>query len=167
MRRVRNRAVFALAAVLCAGVTSLVLSAQQSPTSYVRFQRGSTIAFGIKDGDSVRELQGDLFASPKPTGKTYKLSEVKLLTPLDWKKVNKIVGVGNNSALPGKNKPVAHPTLFAKLPQYLIGDGSEVPVFPESIGGLIYEAELVVVIGKNARYVSVADAPKFIFGVAI
>lgn len=156
-----------LLVVLFAGVISIAPSAQQGATHYVRYQRGNTVSFGIKEGEIVRELSGDLFANPKPTGKTYKLAEVKLLAPLDWKKVTKIIGVGNNSALPGKNKPVAHPTLFAKLPQYLIGDGSEVPVFPESVGGLIYEAELVVVIGRNARYVSVTDAPKYIFGVAI
>ncbi len=83
-----RRSIVMLAVVLLAGVASIVLSAQQGPTHYVRFQRGSTIGLGIKDGDTVRELSGDLFANPKPTGKTYKLAEVKLLTPLDWKKVN-------------------------------------------------------------------------------
>ena len=115
----------------------------------------------------VRELMGDLFANPQPTGKTYRVSEVELLTPLDWKQVTKIIGVGINSASPGEGEPVPHPVLFAKLPQYLISDGSEIPLFPEAEGGLIYEAELVLVIGKNTRYVSVADAPKHIFGVTI
>jgi 2-keto-4-pentenoate hydratase/2-oxohepta-3-ene-1,7-dioic acid hydratase in catechol pathway len=165
--KTHSRAVSILAALLFAGVASTVLLAQQGPTQYVRYQRGSTISFGIKDGDVVRELRGDLFADPKPSGKTYKLAEVKLLTPLDWKRVTKIIGVGVNSAEPGKNKPVAHPILFAKLPQYLVSDGSEVPVFPESVGGLVYEAELVVVIGKNTRYASVEQARKNIFGFAI
>ena len=158
-----------LATVLVTAALSIVLSAQQpaGPTHYVRFLQGSTISFGIKDGDVVRELMGDLFANPQPTGKTYKLSEVTLLTPLDWKNVTKIIGVGANSASPGQATPVAHPILFAKLPQYLISDGSEIPLFPETEGGLIYEAEMVLVIGKNTRYVSVADAPEHIFGVTI
>jgi 2-keto-4-pentenoate hydratase/2-oxohepta-3-ene-1,7-dioic acid hydratase in catechol pathway len=156
-----------LTLIACAAVMAAVPSAQQGPTHYVRFQRGSTIAFGIKESDSVRELKGDLFHDPKPTGKTYKLSEVKLLVPLDWEKVHKIIGIGANTGPTAQNKPLAHPILFAKLPQYMVTDGGEVPLFPESLGGLIFEGEMVLVIGKNARYVSVADAPKYIFGVTV
>ena len=156
-----------LAVFLIAGTVSLDLAAQQGQTTYVRYERGSTISFGIKEGDTVRELQGDLFADPQPTGQTYNVSEVKMLIPLDPKKVGKILTVLSNSAAPGEAKPSKHPALFTKFPEHLVGDGSEVPLFPETIGGMIYEAELVVVIGKKARYVSVADAPQYIFGVAI
>ena len=156
-----------LAVLVLTGTVSIDVSAQQGPTTYVRYQRGETISFGIKEGDTVRELQGDLFANPTPTGMTYKISEVKMLMPLDPKKVGKILGIAGNSAAPGEAKPRKHPALFTKFPEHLVGDGSEVPLFPETLGGVIYEAELVVVIGKKARYVSVADAPKYIFGVAI
>ena len=156
-----------LAVLLLAGTVAIDLSAQQGPTHYVRYQRGNAISFGIKEGDTVRELRGDIFEDPKPTGKTYKVSEVKMLTPLDPKKVGKVIGIAGNSAAPGKAKPQKHPGLFAKFPEQIVGDGSEVPLFPETIGGMIYEAELVVVVGKKARFVSVEDAPKYIFGVTI
>lgn len=167
MRKTRRYVHVVLASLLLAGTVSIDLSAQSGPTSYVRYQRGSTTSYGIKEGDSVRELRGDLFANPQPTGKSYKLSDVKLLIPLDPKRVGKIIGIAGNSAAPGKAQPQRHPALFSKFPEHLVGDGSEVPLFPETVGGMIYEAELVVVIGKKARYVSVADAPKYIFGVAI
>ena len=167
MRKISMYVRVMLAVLLMAGTVSLDLAAQEGPTTYVRYERGSTISFGIKEGDTVRELQGDLFANPQPTGQTYKVSEVKMLIPLDPKKVGKIIGIAGNSAAPGKAEPRKHPALFTKFPEHLVGDGSEVPLFPETIGGMIYEAELVVVIGKKARYVSVADAPKYIFGVAI
>ncbi len=156
-----------LAALVLTGAMVSEAAAQQRPTTYVRYQQGATISFGIKDGDTVRELQGDLFANPRPTGKTHKLADVKLLTPFDWKNVTKIIGVGANSSAPGKTKPVAYPILFTKFPENMVTDGSEVPVFPESVGGLIYEAELVIVLGKKARYVSVEEAANHIFGVTV
>src|SRR5262245_30988786 len=96
-------------------------------THYVRFQRGSTIAFGIREGETIKELRGDLFESPKPTGKTYKLSDVKLLVPLDWHKVTKILGVGVNSGFlkDAPLKAVPHPYIFSKYPQGLVTDGGE------------------------------------------
>ena len=167
MRKTSMYVRLVLAVLLLAGTVPLDLAAQEGPTTYIRYLHGSTISFGIKDGDTVRELRGDLFANPQPTGQTYNLSDVKLLAPLDWRNVTKVIGVGNNSAAPGETKPVAHPTLFAKYSEHIVSDGSEVPVFPESVGGLIYEAELVVVVGKTARYVSVEDAPEYIFGATV
>jgi 2-keto-4-pentenoate hydratase/2-oxohepta-3-ene-1,7-dioic acid hydratase in catechol pathway len=156
-----------LVALLLAGTVGLELAAQQGPIHYIRYQRGSTISYGIKDGETVKELKGDIFTNPQPTGKTYKLADVTPLIPLDPKRVGKIIGIAGNSAAPGKAKPNKHPALFLKLPEQLVGDGSEVPLMPETVGGVIYEAELVVVIGKKARFVSVEDAPKYIFGVAM
>ena len=156
-----------VAVLLLAGTVSLDLAAQEGPTIYVRYLQGSTTSFGIKDGNTVRELRGDLFANPQLTGRTHDLSDVQLLAPLDWRNVTKVIGVGANSSAPGETKPVAHPILFAKYSEHIVSDGSEVPVFPESVGGLIYEAELVVVVGKTARYVSVEDASDYIFGATV
>src|SRR5687768_10514749 len=58
------------------------LAAQsKGPTKYVRFRKGSATAFGVLEGDTVRELRGDLFASPQPSGARHKVSDVKLLYP--------------------------------------------------------------------------------------
>ena len=146
----------------------IVTSAQQGQTHYVRYERAGTTSFGVLDGETVRELSGDLFQSPELTGETYELSEVKLLVPLDWKKVRKIVGIGANGGPPppAERQLITHPILFAKFPQGLVTDGSEIELFPE-MTRLIFEGELVLVIGKEARHVSVADAPSYIFGVAV
>ena len=50
-------------------------------TRYVRFQTGETIAYGIVEGDSVRQIDGDLFGKWQPTDRTHPLSSVKLLVP--------------------------------------------------------------------------------------
>ncbi len=51
-------------------------------TRYARFQAGDTVAYGIIEGDVVRQIDGDLFAIWKPTDRTYPLSSVKLLVPV-------------------------------------------------------------------------------------
>jgi 2-keto-4-pentenoate hydratase/2-oxohepta-3-ene-1,7-dioic acid hydratase in catechol pathway len=93
---------------------------------------------------------------------------VKLLVPLDPLKVGKVLGVaGNTAPPPPKPAPtVAHPTWFAKFATGLVGDNSEIEIFPDS-GAVTWEGELVLVIGRKGRYISVEDAPKYVFGVAV
>ena len=165
--RDRHRA-NAFAAVLLIAGLSIVMSAQQGPTHYVRYERAGTTSFGVLDGETVRELSGDIFQDPELTGNTFELAEVTLLVPLDWTKVRKIIGIGANGGPPppAEREPITHPILFAKFPQGLVSDGSEIESFPE-MTRLIFEGELVLVIGKEARHVAVADAPSYIFGVAV
>jgi hypothetical protein len=66
---------------------SLAASIPQGVTRYVRFQRGSHMAYGTLEGDIIREIRGDLFGEPKDTGTTHKLSELKLLYPCRPEKV--------------------------------------------------------------------------------
>src|ERR671910_235717 len=75
----------AACAVAVLGVASA--ASAQTVTKYVRYQVGNTISYGILDGDTIRELQGSIFDNAKPTGTTRKLAEVKLLAPVDPKKV--------------------------------------------------------------------------------
>jgi 2-keto-4-pentenoate hydratase/2-oxohepta-3-ene-1,7-dioic acid hydratase in catechol pathway len=50
-------------------------------TRYARFQSGETVAYGIVEGELIRQLDGDLFGRSRPTDKTFPLSSVKLLVP--------------------------------------------------------------------------------------
>jgi 2-keto-4-pentenoate hydratase/2-oxohepta-3-ene-1,7-dioic acid hydratase in catechol pathway len=56
------------------------------------------------------------------------------------------------------------PQLFFKSPSSLAAQGEAI-VIPPGTNEVHYEAELVIVIGKQAKNVSAADAPKYIFGV--
>ena len=65
-------------------------------TRYIRYRSGSGgsgASLGILEGDTVREIHGDLFGSHSPTGVTHRLSEVTLLAPCQ---PGKIMGVGLN-----------------------------------------------------------------------
>ncbi len=140
------------------------LDAQQV-TRYVRFAAGADTAYGMLEGETIRELAGDLFASPRPTGRTFRRAEVRLLAPIDPRRVSKVLGVAINTRRPGREEPVPHPRFFAKLPTSLTGPDSDIEHPPEATN-LDWEGELVLVIGKRGRHVSVEDAPGYIFGVA-
>ncbi|MHC1751129.1 fumarylacetoacetate hydrolase family protein [Humidesulfovibrio sp.] len=91
------------------------------------------------------------------------LAEVELL-PLV--RPSKIVCVGLNYrdhahelGLPMSDEPV----LFLKPPSSVIGPGDAI-VIPACSERVDYEAELALVIGRTARHVSEADAPRHLFG---
>jgi 2-keto-4-pentenoate hydratase/2-oxohepta-3-ene-1,7-dioic acid hydratase in catechol pathway len=48
---------------------------------FCRFRAGDTVAYGVVEGDRVRQLSGDLFGAWNKTDKTYALDDVKLLVP--------------------------------------------------------------------------------------
>ena len=50
-------------------------------TRYARFQIGDTVAYGVIEGERVRQIDGDLFGEWKPTQRTHALSSVRLLVP--------------------------------------------------------------------------------------
>jgi 2-keto-4-pentenoate hydratase/2-oxohepta-3-ene-1,7-dioic acid hydratase in catechol pathway len=142
------------------------LSARQAGvTRYVRYaEAGGAATYGILAGDTIRELKGDLFASPAPTGRTVKLSAVTLLPPCEPRKV---IAVGLNYKTHLGERPVAeYPGLFAKYPTSIIAHGQNIVVPPDA-KNVHYEGELVVVIGKRAKNVPVSAAKSYVFGVTI
>lgn len=149
-----------LASGILLAIASVRLAAQ--PTRYVRYALEGRTAYGILAGDSIRELSGDLFATPRPTGRVVALRSVRLLAPCEPKKVI-AVGLNYKSHL-GERPTASYPGLFAKLPTSIIGPEAAI-VYPSDAENLHYEGELVVVIGRRARGVSVADAPRYVFGV--
>lgn len=131
-------------------------------TRYVRYESGGATAFGILDGASVRELSGDLLASPRATGRTLRLDQVRLLAPI---RPGKVIAVGlNYKTHLGERPAAAYPGLFAKLPSSIVGPEADV-IYPADAKNLHFEGEMVLVIGKRAHSVSVADAASYIFGV--
>jgi 2-keto-4-pentenoate hydratase/2-oxohepta-3-ene-1,7-dioic acid hydratase in catechol pathway len=59
---------------------------------YARFQMGDTIAYGIVEGETIRQIDGDLFGTWKPTERTHPLSAVKLLVPCQPTQVIALAG---------------------------------------------------------------------------
>jgi 2-keto-4-pentenoate hydratase/2-oxohepta-3-ene-1,7-dioic acid hydratase in catechol pathway len=143
-------------------IMAFAAQAQSRITRYVRYDHGGKTAYGVLEGDSIRELSGSIFESPKATGKTVKLSEVRLLPPCQ---PTKIVAVGLNYKSHLRDRQAAsYPGLFAKYPTSIIGPDDSI-VFPPGARNVHYEGEMVVVIGKKAKNVTAEKAPQYIFGV--
>ena len=78
----------------------------------------------------------------------------------------KILCVGLNYAAHAKESHMElpkYPTLFSKFSNALLGHKEAIRL-PETAEKYDYEAELVIVIGKEARQVSKEEAPDYIFG---
>jgi 2-keto-4-pentenoate hydratase/2-oxohepta-3-ene-1,7-dioic acid hydratase in catechol pathway len=131
-------------------------------TKFIRYRSGSNTAYGILEGETVREIRGGLFDDHALTGATHKLSDVKLLASCEPGKIL-AVGLNYKSHLGGRPQP-AHPEMFYK-PVSALQDPDGPIVIPTEATDVHYEGELVVVIGKKARNVSPEQARDAIFGV--
>lgn len=131
---------------------------------WLRFRAGGPEAFGTLEGQEVAVYQGDMFAAPQPTGERVALASLEWLTPCV---PGKMIGLWNNfNAAAEKNgwaRP-AEPLYFLKASSSFAAHGQPIRVPAHHDGRVAYEGELAVVIGTEARAVSVEAAPLHIFG---
>ncbi len=130
-------------------------------TTYIRYRTGSSAAYGILDGDTVREIDGDLFGTHRETGAAHPLASVQLLNPCQ---PSKVLAVGRNyrSHLGNRTFP-QHPEIFYKPLTSLQDPGGPI-VIPRDATEVHYEGELVVVIGKRLKDASREEGAAAIFG---
>jgi 2-keto-4-pentenoate hydratase/2-oxohepta-3-ene-1,7-dioic acid hydratase in catechol pathway len=152
-----------LAAAAAALLSLATSAAAQTLTRYVKYETGGRAAWGILEGETIRELQGNVFENPKPTGRTLKLADVKLLAPAEAKKV--IAAGLNYKSHIGQASPAKYVGLFAKFPTSLIGHNADI-IYPADATTVHYEAEICVVMGKRAKNITEAQVKDHIFGVA-
>jgi 2-keto-4-pentenoate hydratase/2-oxohepta-3-ene-1,7-dioic acid hydratase in catechol pathway len=137
----------------------------EGPQRYLRFQKGDTVAYGLLEGDRVRQLKGDLFGEWKKTDTTHAVDDVKLLPPTKPSQVLALAGnyrshLADNNIAPKFKIPQP----FFKSPSCLIGQGDAI-LIPVDAKNVHYEAELVIVIGKHCRGVPQDKALDYVFGV--
>jgi 2-keto-4-pentenoate hydratase/2-oxohepta-3-ene-1,7-dioic acid hydratase in catechol pathway len=157
---IRSRiAVACLIAILAGDVAQAA-----EPTRFVRFQTGEMVAYGLMEGERIRELAGDLFGEWSKTENRHALADVKLLPPTDPSQVLALAGNYRShfgGAAPAKF-PIPQP--FFKSPSCLIGHEDEI-VIPRDAESVHYEAELVIVIGKKCSKAPKESALEYVFGV--
>ena len=141
---------------------ALAAQGKNTVTRYIRYRSGSTAAYGILDGDTIRELRGELFGEHKETGVKHRLADVKLLYPCEPPKIL-AVGLNYKSHL-GDRKPPEHPEIFYK-PVTALQHPEEAIVIPPAAKNVHYEGEMVLVIGQRVRRASPDEARAAIFGV--
>jgi 2-keto-4-pentenoate hydratase/2-oxohepta-3-ene-1,7-dioic acid hydratase in catechol pathway len=153
-----------MAAATAVGFLSLAaLASAQSLTRYVKYEAGGRIAWGVLEGETIRELQGNVFDGAKPGNRTLKLAEVRLLPPADAKKVI-AAGLNYRSHI-GEQSPAKYVGLFAKLPTSLVGHNADI-IYPADATTVHYEAEICVVMGRRAKNIPEAQVKDYVFGVA-
>lgn len=141
---------------------------------YVSFGSPAGPRYGRLEGLTVVELGQSLRAAiaanhvnGTPTGRTYGLEEVHLLPPIP--DPAKILCIGLNYAThldEMGNKRAAHPTVFTRFADTLVGDGGAL-LRPKSSGRFDYEGELAVIIGQPGRHISRADAMAHVAGFSV
>ncbi len=149
----------AVVLVLAFGVSTLA----QGITKYVRYEHNGVTSYGILEGETIHQLRGNIFESPERTGTTVAMSDVNILTPTEPTKVI-AAGLNYRSHL-GQANPAEYPGIFDKHATSLIPHEATVAYY-EDATNLHFEGEMVLIIGKTAQNVSVADAANYIFAVA-
>ncbi|KAK3322655.1 hypothetical protein B0H66DRAFT_554890 [Apodospora peruviana] len=117
-------------------------------------------------GAEVEVLEGDIESGFKSTGRADKIS--KLLSPLP--KIPLVVCIGLNyqkHATEANLRVPPYPVVFTKPADALAGPYDSISIHPDAQPMLDYEGELTVVIGKDAKNVSEADALSYIFGYTV
>ena len=132
----------------------------------VRAQHNGEAKFGkISDG-IIHFYLGDPILGASLGSETAALSEVKLLAPVT---PSKIVCIGMNysahAAEIAQDVP-DEPLVFFKPVSAIIGPEDTI-VLPRQSGQVELEIELAIVIGKQAKDISTADAASHIFGYTI
>ena len=134
---------------------------------WLRFSIDGQECIGILEGDQIRRHAGPMFEPFEhfePIGEPLAVTQVQWLTPC---KPSKIIGLWNNfRAAAEKNgwAQPAEPLYFLKSPGSASAHLQPIAVPTHYDGRVVYEGELVVVIGRTAKSVSVHDAPAHIFG---
>ena len=137
---------------------------QDGTMRYIRYSVGDHVSFGTLEDQTIHELAGGLFESPRATGTTHALADVEILPPVE---PSKVIAVGlNYKSHIGGRAAAEYPGLFAKFPTSIIAHGQDI-IIPPDATNVHYEGEMVVVIGKRAKNVSVQEAAGVIFGVTI
>lgn len=130
---------------------------------FVRLVYNNKISSGLVEGDLVTPIEGNPFTQWKKTGAAIPLDSVKLLAPCV---PTKVVAVGLNysdhAAELAMDIP-KEPIIFLKPATSVIGPGDEI-VYPAMSRQVDYEAEIGVVIAKEASQIDEESTSDYILG---
>ena len=115
---------------------------------------------------TVGAIEGSPFGEFQRLDADMPLESVRLLYPI---LPSKIIGIGRNYPAHAKehnSETPKIPLIFLKPNNVIIGPNDEICLPPQS-KQVEHEAELVAVIGKQARWISPEEAPEYVFGYTI
>ncbi|KAH7037079.1 fumarylacetoacetate hydrolase family protein [Microdochium trichocladiopsis] len=138
----------------------------------VRFEEGGQVHHGelrevdAAKGYTIEVLAGNPFHGLSPTGKV--VTVPKLLCPLERTPIILCVGLNyKKHAAEAKLEVPTYPVLFMKPSDALAGPSDPIRVHPDAQIQLDYEGELCVIIGRDAKNLTEAEALDYVLGYAI
>jgi 2-keto-4-pentenoate hydratase/2-oxohepta-3-ene-1,7-dioic acid hydratase in catechol pathway len=133
---------------------------------FARFTKDSEVFSGVIVNDDIKAIKGDMFGEWEYSGQLFSVDEVKLLAPLV---PNQIIGIGVNYVGTIDDLPTTLPKVpvfFFKPLTTVIGPEEEI-IIPNAIDQVVFESELAIVIGKNAKHVAEENVFDYVFGYTI
>ena len=134
-------------------------------TQFARYEAHGEVAYGVVEGDVVKQLTGSPFERHQVTDHTHPVSEVRLLAPVV---PGKVVAIGlNYRSHLGDREPPKVPEPFLKTTSSVIGTGEAIVIPRDAIAegvNMQPEGELSVVIGKRCKGATKADALSYVLG---
>jgi 2-keto-4-pentenoate hydratase/2-oxohepta-3-ene-1,7-dioic acid hydratase in catechol pathway len=140
---------------------------------WIRFTTDGRTAYGSLSGDTVSEISGEPWGAHQATGKTFKLGDIRLEVPVIPRT---FYAAGINYAAHIREmaeKRGVQPVFPEKADigyranNALIAHDGDVVIPKDATEKINYEGELVVVIGKQAKHLSKANAMSCVFGYTI
>jgi len=140
---------------------------------WVRYTADGETKYGRLDGDTLTQIAGAPRADATPTGKTHAYSAVKVEVPVIPRTfycagINYAAHIREMAHKRGV-EPVfpAKADIGYRANNALIADGEDVVIPAHAPPKINYEGELVVVIGKQAKHLTEANAFDCVFGYTI
>lgn len=106
---------------------------------------------GIVEDSTIREISGEIWGERKPTGRQWRVSEVRFLPP-SWP--SKIICMARNyldHAAEMNIEAPKQPVIFSKPPSAIIAPEEEI-VLPRISKRVDYEGELAFIIGRRCSH---------------
>ncbi len=130
-----------------------------------RFSDEGQIHYGLlRDNDTLQVIQGDILREWQETERFVKLEQVTLLAPVAPPNV---IAIGLNyrahaieSDMPLPERPV----IFFKITTAVCGPNDPIVLPRMAPDEVDYECELAIIIGKEAKHVTKADAHDYVLG---
>ncbi len=130
----------------------------------IRYQKNDELSYGILKDKEVYQLKGNVFKQFSAGEKVANLEEVELLAPIE---PPNIIAIGLNyrqhAEETGAEIP-ERPVVFLKATTSITGPDSEILLPKLAAKEVDYEAELAVIIGKEARNLETVEVSDYILG---
>jgi 2-keto-4-pentenoate hydratase/2-oxohepta-3-ene-1,7-dioic acid hydratase in catechol pathway len=130
----------------------------------VRFKANNHFAYGALSGDTIEAIESTPFEGLDLTGEALSIGDARLLAPVEPPNV---IALGLNyrrHAEESSMKIPGHPQMFLKATTSVIGPDERVVIPAMAPDEVDYEAELCIVMGREAKDVEEYGALDYVLG---